>query len=242
MSSCVVYVLESTSAKAFQCLESSISVADYVTDETRFNHGSDIDVIIFHESTLTTDQKNRVLQDDRHPGGIKWQQITFDYSGGKTWEQNKERFLSGPVFMESILSSYDYIMILETETVFHNNATFDINTQRGNDWFDDMVTDSCEYRYNSQSLIDADSALTTSINSLDTTNKMPYSGVVLGKLSFFRSDDYQNLFSSIDTGGFFTDDWKWCQVVHQGAVKLLDPSKVSSLSNLTYWYNTNYTL
>ena len=105
-----------------------------------------------------------------------------------------------------------------------------------------MVTDSCEYRYNSQSLISADSALTTSINSLDTTNKMPYSGVVLGKLSFFRSDDYQNLFSSIDTGGFFTDDWKWCQVVHQGAVKLLDSSKVSSLSNLTYWYNTNYTL
>ena len=80
--------------------------------------------------------------------------------------------------MESILSSYDYIMILETETVFHNNATFDTNTQRGNDWFDDMVTDSCEYRYNSQSLISADSALTTSINSLDTTNKMPYSGVV----------------------------------------------------------------
>ena len=57
-----------------------------------------------------------------------------------------------------------------------------------------------------------------------------------------ESDDYQNLFSSIDTGGFFTDDWKWCQVVHQGAVKLLDSSKVSALSNLTYWYNTNYTL
>ena len=64
---------------------------------------------------------------------------------------------------------------------------------------------------------------------------------MFGKLSFFRSDDYQNLFSSIDTGGFFTDDWKWCKVVHQG-VKLLDSSKVSSLSNLTYWYNTNYTL
>ena len=92
MSSCVVYVLESTSVITFQCLESSISVADYVTDETRFNHGSDIDVIIFHESTLTTDQKNKVLQDDRHPGGIKWQQITFDYSGGKPGNRTRRGF------------------------------------------------------------------------------------------------------------------------------------------------------
>lgn len=161
------------------------------------------------------------------------------------------RFFSGGLYELPIMSNYNYYLRLDSDSFIHTPIKYDI--------FEFMQYGNYNYGFiapavqfdNSAVVIGLWEEVSNWISSNGIETKMPlsaiperkmyYTNFELGKVTWFQSGGYKDLFDHIDgMGGIYTGRWGDAPIKYIGINLFMDPSQLVEMRGFTYQHGAIY--